>query len=122
MADPIYEEDSDRTLFAKVPEGDVFDTVVAANTDLLSSDISPATDRDIIQITATTDPGVTIKYTVTKGGTTVSSTLNSGNALNTGSAETFNIPIRADRTYNFQTEAGTTIYDLTVDRIRSITG
>lgn len=114
MPDDVYEDDSDSQLLKKEAVDDIQSSVVAANTNILTSGVDLPTDRYTLRVQVALDPSATLTVTESNGG---SYDLNAGSKLQSGALYQFDVSARSSRTYNFQASAGTTVTTLTVDRL-----
>jgi len=94
-----------------------FNTSETANTDILSSDISPLTAPSYLRIYATFDASGVLSLQRTNGGTTVAEQLNSGNALSANCAYVFDVITDDGETYNLQYSADATALKLIIVEI-----
>lgn len=92
----------------------------SADTDLFSSDISPAAPG-IMRIEAALDSSSILKVAEKDGVTTEVYDLNDGNALTAGAAHTFTLSVNQGFDYNFRLGTGVDIQRLFVDIDRRIT-
>ncbi len=91
-----------------------FNTSETANTDILSSDLSPLTAPSYLRIYATFDASGVLSLRRTSGGTTVSEQLNGGNALSANCAYVFDVITDEGETYNLQYSVNATALKLII--------
>ncbi len=89
-----------------------FNTSETADTDILSSDISPYTVPSYLRIYAVFDTAGVLSLMRTNGGTTVKEKLNSGNSLSADCAYVFDVVMDTGETYNLQYSVNATALKL----------
>lgn len=98
----------------------VFNQAVNANTNVVSTDLTPGKTTIAYRVTvvlSATDSVLEVQ--VKSGGTTVEADMNSATALTAGNLYTFVFGAHSDYTYNFHFETGCTIGLLLVDEVRA---
>jgi hypothetical protein len=92
----------------------VFNTVVLANTDILSNAVEPQHYPCMLRVSVALSVATTFILRLTNSATTVSILLNSGANLAATGLYTFDIPLGNGDTANFQAGAGATVLTLKV--------
>ena len=97
-----------------IPKGSVFNTAVAADSDIFSSDLEPTYTPCIFRIYVCFDAGGVLTVRRTKNGATVSENLNGGAALTANAAYIFDIVVEEGETINLRYSVDATILSLKV--------
>jgi hypothetical protein len=97
-----------------IPKASIFNTAVLADTNFLSSDLSPTNTPTLFRIYICLSTSGVFSVRRSKGGVTVAENLNSGNPLLAGCAYMFDILVDSGETVNFQTTVAGTVLKLSV--------
>jgi len=93
-----------------IEKGAIFNTAVAAGTNMFSSSLSPSIAASVFRVYAVFTASGVLTVRRTRGGVTVSEQLNAGNALNANAAYIFDVLVKTGDAVNLQYGvAGTTI-------------
>jgi hypothetical protein len=95
-------------------QGNIFDTAVAANTNFLSTAITPNNTPCTLRVYVCLSASGVFSVQRTKASTTVAEMLNGGVPLVANDSYTFDVPVDASETINFQTSIAATILKLNV--------
>jgi len=101
LLDPEYI----RTLMSRIlviPKASIFNTSIAANTNIFSSDLTPSYSPTLFRIYACFNAAGVLTVRRTRGGTTVSEILNAGSSLNANCAYMFDIIVESGDSINLQ--------------------
>ena len=83
-------------------KGSIFNTLIGANTNFFSSDLTPTYSPTIFRIHITNSTAGKLNVKRTRGATTVTETLNGGNDLSSGCAYIFDIAVESGDSINLQ--------------------
>lgn len=103
-----------------VLKASIFNTVVTANTNILSSNISPTYSPTTFRIYATFNTQGILSIVRTRGTTTVTEQLNGGYTLNANAAYTFDVVVEQGETINLQYSANATALVLKILEISGV--
>jgi hypothetical protein len=101
-------------------KGSIFNTSVAANTNVFSPDLSPTDPPTTFRIYACFDTGGVLTVRRTKAGVTVGEQLNGGTALTVNAAYIFDIMVESGETINLQYSVNATALKLAVYEVPSV--
>jgi hypothetical protein len=101
-------------------KGSIFNTSVATNTNIFSSDLSPTNSPTTFRIYACFDTGGVLTVRRTKAGVTVGEQLNGGTALTANAAYIFDIMVESGETINLQYSVNATALKLAVYEVPSV--
>ncbi|MCI4409222.1 MAG: hypothetical protein JHC26_09030 [Thermofilum sp.] len=114
-------EDNIEAKLNPITKASIFNTSVTANTNILSSGISPTNSPTVFRIYSTFNTGGNLIVTRTKSGTTINETLNSGAVLSANSPYIFDIIVESGETINLQYSVNATALVLKVIEIPTMT-
>lgn len=103
-----------------VLKASIFNTVVTANTNILSSNISPTYSPTTFRIYATFNTQGILSIVRTRGTTTVTEQLNGGYTLNANAAYAFDVVVEQGETINLQYSANATALVLKILEISGV--
>ncbi|MCI4411765.1 MAG: hypothetical protein JHC38_08865 [Thiotrichales bacterium] len=110
-----------KNLLSPLLKASVFNTSVTANTNILSSSLSPTYSPTTFRIYATFNTAGTLNVVRTKGSTSVTEQLNNGISLNANAVYIFDILVESGETINLQYSANATALVLKIIEIPNVT-